>query len=140
MEQAVPPEIRRRLDSWNRLGIFFRFIHVALGLIGVVCPLVVASFADSISTLSLRGLSFAAAVAIAIFAAFEIGAAATRFREAWKLLNATCIEYELGIVDREALAKAYREGEVRIGQMKADPFQKPAGAVEVANTQADASR
>jgi hypothetical protein len=58
----------------------------------------------------------------------------------WKLLNATCIEYELGIVDREALAKAYREGEVRIGQMKADPFQKPAGAVEVAKTQADASR
>jgi hypothetical protein len=125
MEQTLPPDIERRLASWNCLGILFRLAHVTLGLIGVVCPLVVASFAESIPPSILRGLSFAAAAAIAIFAAFEIGATATRFREAWKHLNAASIEFKTGVLNLEGLMKAYREGEVLIGQMKTAPFQKP---------------
>lgn len=80
MEQTLPRDFESRLTNWHRLSIIFRLIHVILGLIGVVCPLVVASFAYSISTSILRGLSFAASLAIAIFAAFEIGPTATRFR------------------------------------------------------------
>jgi hypothetical protein len=128
MERTVPPDIERRLASWNRFGNFFRSAHITLGIIGVVCPLVVASFAESISTPILKGLSFAAAAATAIFAAFEIGATATRFREAWKHLNAASIEFKNGALDLEGLLKAYREGEVLIGRMKADPFQKPEGS------------
>lgn len=125
MGQTLPPEIERQLASWGRLSTLLRLVHVTLGLIGVVCPLVVATFTDSIATSILRGLSFASAAAVAIFAAFEIGANAARFREAWKHLNAASIEFRNGVLNLEGLMKAYREGEVIIGQMKADPFERP---------------
>ena len=33
----------------------------------------------------------------------------------------------MGIADREALVKAYRDGESRIGQLREDPFKDPTG-------------
>ena len=67
MDQAIPPEILRRLTSWNRVAVLLRVTHLALGAIGVICPLVVASFADRLETWQLRVLSFLASAAIAIF-------------------------------------------------------------------------
>lgn len=122
MEKVIPDEITKQLSRWNLIASFHRMTHVALGLIGVLCPLVVASFADSLATWQVRVLSFAASASIAVFAAFEIGNLATRWREAWKHLNSAQLEYKLGIIDSDGLAKAYREGEAMIGKMKSDPF------------------
>ena len=58
MERTVPAEIKKRLDSWNRLATTFRLLHIALGFVGVICPLIVASFADAFSIFQLRFLSF----------------------------------------------------------------------------------
>ena len=140
MERTVPVEIKKRLDSWNRLATSFRLLHIALGLVGVICPLIVASFADAFSIFQLRILSFSGAAAIAIFAAFEVGSVANRFRESWKLLNAVAIEFELGIVDQEALVKAYREGEVKLGPMKANPFEKSEGTSDAGKQKAPRER
>ena len=85
MDKDLLPEIKEQLGRWNRVAIGLRMIHVSLALIGIVCPLLVASFADLMSTVQTRILSFSAAVAVALFSGFEIGRLATRFREAWKL-------------------------------------------------------
>ena len=63
-------------------------------------------------------------MAIALFSAFEVGRLTTRFREAWKLLNAALLQYEANEIDENALNKAYRDGEKTIGQLKQDPFGK----------------
>lgn len=124
MDKDLLPEIKKQLGRWNRVALGLRLIHVSLALIGIVCPLLVASFADLMSTVQTRVLSFSAAVAVALFSGFEIGRLATRFREAWKLLNAARLEYEQGVIDGKALTQAYREGEKTIGQLKAEPFGK----------------
>ena len=128
MDKDPLPEIKEQLSRWNRIANELRMIHVSLALIGIVCPLVVASFADLMLTIYTRILSFSAAVAVALFSGFEIGRLATRFREAWKLLNAARLEYEQGIIDGKALTQAYREGEKTIGQLKSEPFVKEPGA------------
>lgn|ERR1700674_139409 len=125
MDQQIPPSIEKRLSSWNLVASLLRFLHVSLGLMGVLCPLVVASFADAMPTPIVRIVSFAGAAAIGIFVAFDIGAVTNRFREAWKLLNAACIRFQCGSIDLKALEDAYEEGEKRIGPMKANPFQSP---------------
>ena len=114
--------IRFRLNSWDQIGNRIRTLQVVLTLAGIVCPLIVAAFADSLPTLLTRILSFAAAASVAVFSAFELGRVATRFREAWKLLNGAFLEYEQGILDAQGLVEAYRRGEQVIGQLKADPF------------------
>jgi hypothetical protein len=122
MERAIPEEIRRQLSIWNNIARFNRWLYFILGVAGVLCPLVVASFADVLETWQVRVLSFAAAASVAIFSAFELGNLTTRWREAWKHLNAARLDYELGIIDVQGLAKAYREGEAIIGKMKPDLF------------------
>jgi hypothetical protein len=122
MEKPIPDEISKQLFRWNMVASFHRAAYVILGLIGVLCPLVVASFADVLETWQVRLLSFAASAAIAIFAAFEIGNLTTRWREAWKHLNAARLEYEVGVIEIDDLVKAYREGEAIIGKMRPDVF------------------
>jgi hypothetical protein len=122
MLKQVPDELAKELVTWNRIASFHRAAYVVSGLIGVLCPLVVATFADSLATLQVRLLSFSAAASVGVFAAFDMGNLATRWREAWKHLNAACLEYELGIIDIASLTKAYRDGEAIIGVMKADPL------------------
>jgi hypothetical protein len=122
MVEPVVNEIRKELITWNRIASFHRAAYVLLGLIGVLCPLAVATFADILHTWQVRLLSFCAAASTGIFAAFDIGNLATRWREAWKHLNEAHLEYEAGIIDLAALTKAYRDGEEIIGTMKANPF------------------
>lgn len=124
MEQILPPGIAKRLSSWNRVSILARSTQLSLALIGVFCTLAVAAFGDSMSGSLIRGLSFAAALAVGLFAWFDIGAVATRYRQAWQLVNAASIEYQIGILSREALAEAYRLGEIRIGLTNADYLKK----------------
>jgi len=123
MEKDLLPQINEQLGRWNRVALVLRVTHVSLALMGIVCPLIVASFADLL-TVYTRILSFSAAVAVAVFSGFEIGRRATSFREAWKLLNVARLEYEQGIIDGKALIQAYREGEKTIGQLKSEPFGK----------------
>jgi hypothetical protein len=125
MKKEIPPEIRRKLANWNRIAVLHRILHVVLGLAGVLCPLVIASFADSLDTLEVRLLSFASAASVAVFAAFEVGGLAGRWRDAWKHLNAAALEFQLGLVNEEALVQAYREGEAIIGRVRENPFGEP---------------
>jgi hypothetical protein len=124
MEQAIPPEIAKQLFWWNIFASSLRALYVVLGLFGVVAPLIVASFVDALATWGVRALSFLASASVAVFAAFDIGNLATRWREAWKHLNAARLDYEVGIIKIEGLAKAYREGEAMIGKMKPDLLAK----------------
>jgi hypothetical protein len=124
MDNDLKVTINQQLGRWNRVPLELRVVHVLLALTGIVCPLIVASFADVMSTLQTRLLSFAAGAAVAVFSGFDIGHLATRFREAWKLLNAARLDYEQGHIDGKKLTGAYREGERIIGQLKANPFAK----------------
>ena len=124
MNKDLLNRTNKQLRTWNRVAVELRIVHISLAVIGIVCPLIVASFADLLSNLQIRVLSFAAAVAIALFSAFEVGRLTTRFREAWKLLNAALLQYEANEIDENALNKAYRDGEKTIGQLKQDPFGK----------------
>jgi hypothetical protein len=124
VENHVPSEIAKQLWRWNSIAALHRVTYVILGLVGALFPLLVASFADSLDKWQVRSLSFAASAAIALFAAFDVGNLATRWREAWKHLNTARVEYELGIIGVDGLAKAYREGEAIIGKMESNPFAK----------------
>ncbi|MEA2991736.1 MAG: hypothetical protein QOD40_656 [Alphaproteobacteria bacterium] len=124
MKRPIPQEISKRLSDWNKIAIFLRATYIALGLIGVLSPLFVATFADAMVTWQVRALSFAASASVGIFAAFDIGNLTTRWREAWKHLNAACLDYAAGVIEADALNKAYREGEDIIGKMKADLFSE----------------
>ncbi|MFZ2640704.1 MAG: hypothetical protein WA117_06925 [Verrucomicrobiia bacterium] len=130
MNRPLPPEIAKHLRNWNLIASLHRIAHVLLGLAGILCPLAVAAFADELSTLLIRVISFCGAASIAIFAGFEIGNLATRFREAWKLLHSASLEYETGIIEMPDLLRAYRDGEKTIGQMHPDPFRKKEGDTE----------
>jgi hypothetical protein len=140
MANEIPDKIRKELSTWNATAVFHRAAYVILGLFGVLCPLVVSSFADSLATWQVRVLSFLAAASVAIFAAFDVGNLATRWREAWKHLNTASIEYEAGIIKMEDLAKAYREGEAIIGTMKSDVFAALQKARHDPSTQNQASQ
>lgn len=122
--RPVPDEITKQLFRWNLIASFHRTAYVLLGLIGVLCPLVVATFVDVLETWQVRLLSFSAAASVGVFAAFDIGNLATRWRDAWKHLNAARLDYELDIIELDGLGSAYREGEAIIGNMKADLFVK----------------
>jgi len=122
---SIPGDIAKQRSRWNLIAALIRVLYVVLGLVGVLAPVVVATFAVAIQILYIRIISFCATAAVAVFVSFDIGTLATRWREAWKHLNAACIAYQLGLIDLSALYKAYSEGENLIGAMKADILAKP---------------
>ena len=96
-----------------------------MGAIGIVCPLVVAAFAEGyLDPWAVKVVSLSGAAAVAIFAAFEVGAVTNRFRAAWKGLNAAIIEYQSGLTEIASVVAAYRAGEDLIGALKPSPFQR----------------
>jgi len=124
---VIPPHIMKHITVWNFWAGFHRILHVVLGMTGILCPLVVATFADQLPQLGVRILSLCAAVSVAVFSAYEIGQQATKFREAWKHLNAASFRYLHGLINIEALIDSYCEGEKMIGQLNPDPFKKMIG-------------
>jgi hypothetical protein len=123
-QQRLPHEIAKQLWRWNAIALSHRAVYVVFGLVGVVAPLVVAAYSESLEQRWIKALSLSGAVAVAIFAAFDVGGLATRWREAWKHLNSACLAFELGLIDLTTLVKAYGEGEMTIGKMKSDIFAK----------------
>ncbi len=124
MNNKISLTIEKHLRRWNLIASFHRVAHVFLGLVGILCPLAIGTFADSFSLLQIRLVSFTGAASIAIFAGFEIGNLATRFREAWKVLNAARLRYEIGEISEQELIQVYERGEKTIGKVKGDPFGK----------------
>src|SRR5271166_4862122 len=98
MEAAALNEIKNRLGDWNKNALIFRGLQIILTVIGLLCPLAVAVFADALTTFQVRCLSFAASAAVAVFAAFDVGNLTTRWREAWKHLHTALLDYQNGVI------------------------------------------
>jgi len=123
MVDSLPPLIAKRLSSWNRFSTLLRLAHVILGSIGVVCPIIVGSFADTLKTPTIQILSFAGAACVGLIAAFRIGQRANQFVEARKLLDAAVLRYKSGTICEKDLVDAYEDGERLIGKTKEYPFE-----------------
>src|SRR5947209_17743478 len=108
-QPAVPADIWKERDVWNRAANSHRVIYVVLGLAGVLCPLVVAAFVHDLPTWLVRVLSLIGSASVGIFAAFDVGNLTTRWREAWKHLNVACLKFEARLIEMEDLLKAYEQ-------------------------------
>lgn len=59
--------------------------------------------------------AFIAALSISMMTAFNLGAKSNNTRNAWRKLNAAIMKFNQNIVDKEAVIRAYEEGESLIG-------------------------
>jgi hypothetical protein len=92
-DRDIPAEITAQLRKWNRMARCLRFLQVGLGVIGTVSAFAVTTFAGELGTLPVKGFSCAAALAIGILTAFDIGGKANATRQAHRLLNLAVVRY-----------------------------------------------
>ena len=62
-----------------------------------------------------RVFAFIAALSIALFTAFNLGAKSNNTRNAWRLLNTSVLRFNQGILEKDEVINAYENGEALIG-------------------------
>jgi hypothetical protein len=91
--REIPTEIAGQLRKWNRMARCLRILQVSLGVLGTASAFTVTTFAGELGTLLVKVFSFAAALAIGILTAFDIGGKANATRQAHRLLNLAVVRY-----------------------------------------------
>lgn len=111
-----------QLKNWNLLSNMLRTLHLTFGLIGIICPFLVASFADEFDLILYKIIAFIGALSITIFWKFDIGTKANNFRQAWKILDIAYTYYLEDPSKTMELARAKEKGEKIIGSVNPNPF------------------
>ena len=107
------PEILVYLKLWgNNTRILWAF-HIFLGIFATFFSLLAATGFGG-DTLS-RVFAFIAALSIALFTAFNLGAKSNNTRNAWRLLNTAVLRFNQGILKKDEVINAYENGEALIG-------------------------
>jgi len=122
--RQVPPEVSDTLNHWRCLAAGIRVLHVILVILAVGCSLVASTVRApaSIVWLSPKLFSFAAALAISLLSAFELGKKANAIRDAWRVLTAAVWRYKYETdFTLEKLIAAYESAERNIGGVKESP-------------------
>jgi hypothetical protein len=129
MSRTAPSGYLELLPVWNRLAMRLQTAYVFLGATSTICSLVVATFTAELSSLALKIVSFAAALAFGLIGAFKLGSKANGARNAWRLLNGAVLAYqEDENYTIHKLHEQYLAGEQLLGDIEyVAPSGKPPG-------------
>lgn len=96
----------------NNTRILWAF-HIFLGIFATFFSLLAATGFGG-DTLS-RVFAFIAALTVALFTAFNLGAKSNNTRNAWRPLNTSVLRFNQGILEKDEVINAYENGEALIG-------------------------
>ena len=114
----IPDYIAKCRRNWPKHARSLRVLFCVLGCLGLICPLVVTTFADQLKPFWVRIVTLVGTSAIGVLYAFDIPGKANRFRQAYRVLETALIRFEHG--DNPAFTKvldAYDSGEAKIGDV-----------------------
>lgn len=114
IEQALPG-ILDFLELWASNTTKLWAMHITLGVVATFFSLLTAAGIASIGKEYTQIFAFIAALSISMMTAFNLGAKSNNTRNAWRKLNAAIMKFNQNIVDKEAVIRAYEEGESLIG-------------------------
>jgi hypothetical protein len=128
MSRTAPSGYVELLPVWNRLAIRLQTAYVLLGVTATICSLIVATFTAELSSLALKIVSFAAALAFGLIGAFKLASKANGARNAWRLLNGAVLAYQYDEnYTIQKLHDQYLAGEQLLGDIEyiAHPAKPP---------------
>jgi len=142
---TLPSEIDKRLRTWFACAIAFMIFGAALIAIGVVATGAIAIFTDDLKD-HIKMISFAAAIATGLIAAFNPLSLGSAYLDAWRLLDSAVLHYkaEPGKYEISKVINAVDQGEILIAAASKALFKLPDVVLEAVkqkrdDPQADAS-
>ena len=116
--REVPAEVAETFKSWHSQARWLRGCHVTLLIAASVFSILTAAQVSGGQAL----LRLAAALAVGILSALDLGVKANGFRNAWRHMNAAMARYHS---ERdftvEQLIQAYEAAEILIGDLPSGP-------------------
>jgi hypothetical protein len=90
---ALSESLATRVKVWNLSATRYMALGILLLAISIISSAIVTVFTNQLSTVAVKGLSFAAAVATALHAKFNPLDIGFRFRAAWRLLDSAMLRH-----------------------------------------------
>jgi hypothetical protein len=120
------PEIVEILKLWTYKARVLRILQIFLGVAAIFFSLLTAALIDNTGGTGdtatgfnavAKWTAFVAALAVALMTGFDLGTKANNVMRAWRKLYVGIINFNKGLVDKEAVIKTYEEAESIIGDV-----------------------
>lgn len=109
------PEMLIHLKLWgNNAHLLWKY-HVLLGILATFFTVLSASLVGLIDNNFIKIFSIIAAISVSLLAAFNLGTKSNNVRAAWKKLNTAVVKFNVDLISKEEVIKAYEDGEALIG-------------------------